>query len=189
MSLNEKFSKEYEEAVEAKQQEVISGLVNKLRTKLTSKDESKKKQGEIELSEIVVDSKDTFNTVIQAFIRLDCFANQCFKGKANRVGETIQPSFLSKFVKQQTNEEIEFCKPKQKTIVHNTEVYYTISNQMNNYNNNVITDWSSKKLDKETILVCGGKSVETMYEKLKSKKINNLKVVDIEEFIKWIKQN
>ena len=184
MSVIEKFNNDYAKSVSNKQYETIKSFVDDLRQRLQN--EKTKLKAEQEFSELIVKSNDTLSKCIKVFLSFDNYAFQLFKGNANRVGETIQPTFLKQFVKQQTNKEIEFNKPKQNTIVNGVEVYYTISNQMNNYNKNTISDWSNKKLNNETVLLVCGKSYKTIYTELKAKNTKNLKVLDIEEFIEWI---
>jgi len=193
MSLSKQFGLEYAEAIVEAQLEAVKKEVESLREKITSKNEDTRSEGIKELSELVEKSSDSLDKVIKVFLNADCFANQLWKGRFNRIGEQIQHEFLSSYIEKHSFKRIEFPKSNNRNRIpveyKGHKIYYVIMNVLNNYDRNFIIEWKSKTFDTPTIVLFAGNSSEGTYNELKKENRNNFQVFNIDEIVEWVKQN
>jgi hypothetical protein len=193
MSLVVEFSERYSKWYYNLKDSELEARVSFWRNNLQSKDIEIKKSQEEELDKKRPQSKDSLETCITAFLKFDSYARSFFNGGTlNQLGKNQQHNFLKNFIHEYSNVNINFPKSNQQNkkplYVKGKKIHYVIMNAMNNYDNNFVAEWGKGK-NTPTILILGGKTSINTYNELKNKKINNVEVFNIDEFIEWVKQN
>jgi len=193
MELTNKFTKEYSQQVVKAQEAKIIARRDDLRNRLESKDEIIKSKARKEFRKMILINKEPLDKDIKLFLVSETFSLQLFKGKANQAGKDFQHEFLTKFIRNNSQINIEFKSSKNKkltpTVFKGIDVYYLLYNKMNNYSKILTENFQKEELKNKSILLINGDIKSHAYKNFRDIKIKNLDIMNIDQFVKWIKES
>ena len=192
MELTNKFTKEYSQQVVKAQEAKIKDLRDDLRNRLQSKDEIIKSKAEKEFKKMIQPTKVPLDLDINLFLINETFSVLLFKGKVNQAGKDFQHEFLTKFIRNHSQINIEFKSSKNNikpsVVFKGIDVYYLLYNKMNSYSTKFAEKFKEKNLKNKSILLINGDIKSHAYKNFQDK-IKNLDIMNIDQFVEWGEQN